>query len=561
MTEPEAPGALSPSEIGHSVLLASIVLFALVLRLTGLGAWSFWIDEMFTLRNANEILQQGFPAALLKMSPSTILIAATMSRFGVSEWSARLVPALIGSISIPLLYLPVRKLYGPVIGLTSAGLLAIAPWHIYFSQNARYYTALMLFYMLAFFLFGCGLEQKRFWLYLLPALVCLGLAFQERLFALFFIPVALSYVILLYILPFGKPPGLRVQHLLLPAILLLLLVGMYLGLNLLATPDTSQSILGALQSKFVGQPDWQPRWLLTGAIHHVTVPVVCLAIYGSICQIRRRDRIGLFLSLGATVPLICLMILAPFVRTTTHYALMILPCWIILAAIGVWNLFERARTGTIAPLITCAILILLVSLQDYTLTDVRHYMPHFYYGLIVLMLALLVLMPFLLLNWRWLGRNHWYIPGIPPEWSRSLLLWGIGIVLPLMLAALVNNTLYYVYRHGDRANWKSIAMLFHDQYSPGDVIFSTLPPLATYYLGNAAQPLGNLQDEYHIDLDTVLQANRQTWFVEEAGITMLLGDSFASWATTHCTLIAVRDHFISGRNWPLRLYSCDSIDN
>src|SRR5262245_52030241 len=91
------------------LVVTLIVLVAAFLRFYKLGEWSFWGDEMFTVGGRED----GFNYSLLRQSISLELIQAAVALWGVTEWNARLVPALIGIISLPILYFPVRKIFGP----------------------------------------------------------------------------------------------------------------------------------------------------------------------------------------------------------------------------------------------------------------------------------------------------------------------------------------------------------------------------------------------------------------------------------------------------------------
>ena len=172
--------------------LAAITLLAIVLRFYKLGEWSFWIDEIFTVRrvqahiNVETIIDQWWQPSL-----SLILTGGVLHVLGVSEWSARLVSAVIGIISIPVLYFPIKRLFGPGVGLVAALLLAVSPWHLYWSQNARFCTSLMLLYSLAFFAFFFGIERDRP-RYILVFLLLLFLAQGERLIALLLVPVVVG---------------------------------------------------------------------------------------------------------------------------------------------------------------------------------------------------------------------------------------------------------------------------------------------------------------------------------------------------------------------------------
>jgi predicted membrane-bound mannosyltransferase len=155
-----------------------LTLCAAILRFYKLGEWSFWGDEVFTLGTKPD----GFIRSL-----STSLIHAMTSIWGVNEWNARLVPALVGIITIPVIYFITTRLFGSSVGLISSALLAVSTWHIYWSQNVRFYALLLLFYSLALFSFYLALEKNRPWLLLL-SLILFGLAAQERMLALVLIP-------------------------------------------------------------------------------------------------------------------------------------------------------------------------------------------------------------------------------------------------------------------------------------------------------------------------------------------------------------------------------------
>lgn len=64
--------------------------------------------------------------------------------FGTSEWVLRFPSALFGALSVVMLFLLGRQLFNPFVGLVSAILLAFSPEQIYFSQQARMYSLLVL---------------------------------------------------------------------------------------------------------------------------------------------------------------------------------------------------------------------------------------------------------------------------------------------------------------------------------------------------------------------------------------------------------------------------------
>jgi 4-amino-4-deoxy-L-arabinose transferase-like glycosyltransferase len=97
------------------VWLLLITLLAAALRLYKLGEWSFWIDELYTINHATahfsslNLLLQNIPPARNWIPVSVILAAQALNIWGVGEWSARIVAALIGILSVPILYFPTRR--------------------------------------------------------------------------------------------------------------------------------------------------------------------------------------------------------------------------------------------------------------------------------------------------------------------------------------------------------------------------------------------------------------------------------------------------------------------
>jgi hypothetical protein len=98
------------------------------------------------------------------------------------------------------------------LALISALLLAVSPWHLIWSQTARFYPALMLFYMLALLAIFSGLERDRPW-QLVAGLLFFYLALSERIFALLLGPVVATYLLLVWLLPWPKPAGFNRRNL------------------------------------------------------------------------------------------------------------------------------------------------------------------------------------------------------------------------------------------------------------------------------------------------------------------------------------------------------------
>jgi mannosyltransferase len=324
-------------------LLLGVTLLATLLRFYRLGEWSFWIDEIFTVLRAQtqfatiEAIQQNIFPVRNWIPLSLIFTGGALNLLGTNEWSARLVSAVIGILSIPVLYFPIKKMFGWSVGLLAVLLLSVSPWHIYWSQNARFFTSLMLFYTLAIFAFFFGLEQDRL-AYILLFTFLTYLATSERLLALFIMPVVVGHLLLLKILPFEKPPGLRFRNLLffiLPGIAII-------SIELYSYISSGTLQFFAYDWFFLYRSD-DPLRLLSFIGFDISVPLMCFAFFSGVYLMFHKSRAGLLIFLGAVVPVVLLLLMNPFIFTKDRYAFVTLPSWIILGAVGIRQIFSDTR--------------------------------------------------------------------------------------------------------------------------------------------------------------------------------------------------------------------------
>ena len=118
---------------------------AFVLRLVTLPRKSLWLDELVTLQIASRsawdiiTLRGGDPHP-----PLYYLLMHYWVRLGQTELILRLPSALSGVLSVLLLYVLMRRWGQRWAALTAALLLAIAPMHVWYSQEARMYALVCL---------------------------------------------------------------------------------------------------------------------------------------------------------------------------------------------------------------------------------------------------------------------------------------------------------------------------------------------------------------------------------------------------------------------------------
>ena len=133
------------------VSLLAILLLALVLRLVNLGRRNLWYDEAFAVLYAEKplatmlygtVTQVGGAAADVHPLFFYSILHAWMRAVGQSPVAVRALSALLGVATVAMAYLLARRLFDRQAGLATAAIVAIAPFHIYYSQEARMYALL-----------------------------------------------------------------------------------------------------------------------------------------------------------------------------------------------------------------------------------------------------------------------------------------------------------------------------------------------------------------------------------------------------------------------------------
>jgi uncharacterized membrane protein len=135
------------------LVLVAIVLVALVLRLTQLTLQPLWWDEGWSLYFVTTDVPTMLKLTAVDIHPPFyyLLLHLWIKLFGSSVFSVRLLSAAIGTVTVPLLYAAARRLLGAKGALLAAFLLAISPFHIYYSQEVRMYGLVTLLGLATFY--------------------------------------------------------------------------------------------------------------------------------------------------------------------------------------------------------------------------------------------------------------------------------------------------------------------------------------------------------------------------------------------------------------------------
>lgn len=171
----------------------TILGLAFVLRLITIDQ-SFWLDEAtsgIVVRDLsfNEILTKFSPADF--HPPLYYLILKIWSTiFGTSEIALRLLSVIFGTATVIVVYKIAQNLVKERYAVIASLLMATAPLHIYYSQEARMYSMAALFASLSVYFFIL-LSKKHDVKYALFTGITLDLAMLSDYVAVFMLPVIL----------------------------------------------------------------------------------------------------------------------------------------------------------------------------------------------------------------------------------------------------------------------------------------------------------------------------------------------------------------------------------
>jgi mannosyltransferase len=148
--------------LNSTILLGLILLLSIILRFYDISTESYWIDEMYTITESQQSIQQLVTSGRLDQPPAYYLpFHLWVQIFNADEVSTRTFSVLAGIGSILLIYLVGRELFNKEIGLISAFLMAISWYQISFSQETRYYSLFEFMALSSFLFFIVAFKSKR----------------------------------------------------------------------------------------------------------------------------------------------------------------------------------------------------------------------------------------------------------------------------------------------------------------------------------------------------------------------------------------------------------------
>ncbi|MHB0915569.1 MAG: glycosyltransferase family 39 protein [Thermoleophilia bacterium] len=146
------------------MLLPAIVVAAVLIRIIGIDSNSLWFDELYNVwvhklsfrETINESIAAGHP-------PLYDLVNRIWLSIGESELWVRLLPCIAGTGVVVLTYLSANELFSRTVGLWAAALAAFAPFLVWYSRTANYYSFITLVSMLSFYALVRACKRGGWW--------------------------------------------------------------------------------------------------------------------------------------------------------------------------------------------------------------------------------------------------------------------------------------------------------------------------------------------------------------------------------------------------------------
>lgn len=313
-------------------ILAAALLVGLV-RFVRLSEWSLWIDEALTWTDYHVGLEGGE----IRNPLGYAIVAWTVRALGgvPDELSLRLAPAIAGWLCIPATYLAFAGTFGRRRAAGAAVLVAVCSWHVYWSQNARFYTFAQLTTLCGAGLAFGGWRTRSF------ARVALGLV-VSGLAALFHpsaVLVPLGWVVAAVVTGWRAPlPEER------------WLARRLAILGVVALACASPWILATFETYRVQKAQGASLAAALSSVAHFArttgfyvTPLLCVAaLAGAWIGLRRRDRALVVAASTVAIGLAAAAAAALLVRVSAQYVFVLLP-WIALLAAAPFGADEEER--------------------------------------------------------------------------------------------------------------------------------------------------------------------------------------------------------------------------
>jgi mannosyltransferase len=167
--------------------VVGITALAAIIRFSTLGLQSLWYDESWTAVEMKfGLLKLVLVDRINELTPPLyyVLNWGVTHVLGTGDVGLRSLSALAGTATVPIMYWAGRELATPRVGIVCAALCAVNPMLVWYSQEARSYSLLVMMSALSVVLFARALKQPSALRLALWA-ICGAVALTVHYFAVF----------------------------------------------------------------------------------------------------------------------------------------------------------------------------------------------------------------------------------------------------------------------------------------------------------------------------------------------------------------------------------------
>ena len=145
------------------LLLILILIISFFVRAYGIQSEDVWSDEGVTLFHAHQSVLHN-----IKWSLSVgyfplyhIILSLWGNFFGLEEFSVRFLSLIFGILSVYVAFRIGTFMFNKKVGLYSAIILSLSPYNVYYSQEARVYSLLVLLSLYSIYFYLRFIESQK----------------------------------------------------------------------------------------------------------------------------------------------------------------------------------------------------------------------------------------------------------------------------------------------------------------------------------------------------------------------------------------------------------------
>lgn len=360
----------------NKLVLPFIVAFAFWLRVYHIDFQSFWLDELYTLKEADPRISWSETLRLVLAyeqhpPPYFLLQKVALTLFGYTTFVARFVSLVGGVLGVVAIYYLGKELINRRVGIIAALFTSVNYFHIFYSQEARVYTFFFLCTVVSFYSLVRLLKEPSIKRSLYYALAALSL-FYTHPFSVFVI-IAQVIIIIMALLNSSQNTAVRLKYFVISCVAVFagsipMLKKLWSGTSIAATwiPMPAPDFMTGYFLEYFGNSDLLNPFLIVMAVlfvaHLTKEENVTTSVTGS--KINFSFFIFLvWIVITYMIPFLWSKLVIPVM--VSRYTVSAVPAFLLILAIGVGLLQNALLRNTLVVLFVMMSFIELFYIREY----------------------------------------------------------------------------------------------------------------------------------------------------------------------------------------------------